>query len=184
MGWTIAAAVAVAVVVVVVSGVVWASARRTRELQRQFGPEYGRTVATVGEQQEAEDELRRRTKRREQLTILPLSESDQRAFSQRWEATQARFVDTPAIAVEDADRLISDVMTVRGYPVENFEQQAADVSVDHPEVVAEYRAGHRLAGANGPQQASTEDLRRAIVHYRALFKALVTDTDKQSEARQ
>ena len=159
-----------------------ASARRTRRLQRQFGPEYGRTVAQVGERHAAEEELLERTKRREQLAIVPLSEHDQRVFSQRWKATQARFVDEPATAVEDADRLIGDVMGVRGYPVENFEQQAADVSVDHPDVVAEYRAGHRLAEANDRQQASTEDLRQAMVHYRALFERLVAATDQQPEA--
>ena len=176
------AVVAVVLVVVVVSGALLASARRTRRLQRQFGPEYGRTVAQVGEQHAAEEELLERTKRREQLAIVPLSEDDQRVFSQRWKATQARFVDEPATAVEDADRLIGDVMGVRGYPVENFEQQAAVVSVDHPDVVAEYRAGHRLAEANGRQQASTEDLRQAMVHYRALFERLVAATDHQSDA--
>jgi hypothetical protein len=165
-----------------VSGALLASARRTRRLQRQFGPEYGRTVAQIGEQHAAEEELLERTKRREQLAIVPLSEHDQQVFSQRWKATQARFVDEPATAVEDADRLIGDVMGVRGYPVENFEQQAADVSVDHPDVVAEYRAGHRLAEANSRQQASTEDLRQAMVHYRALFERLVAATGQQSEA--
>jgi hypothetical protein len=175
------AVVAVVLVVVVVSGALLASARRTRQLQRRFGPEYGRTVAEVGEQHAAEEELLRRTKRRERLAIVPLSERDQRVFSQRWKATQARFVDDPATAVEEADRLIGDVMVVRGYPVENFEQQAADVSVDHPDVVAEYRAGHRLAEVNGRQQASTEDLRQAMVHYRALFERLVTATDQPSE---
>ena len=176
------AVVAIVLVIIVVSGALLASARRTRRLQRQFGPEYGRTLAQVGDQQAAEEELLERTKRRQQLVIVPLSEHEQAVFSQRWKATQARFVDEPATAVEDADRLIGDVMCVRGYPVENFEQQAADVSVDHPDVVAEYRAGHLLAQANTRQQASTEDLRQAMVHYRALFERLVSATGHQSAA--
>lgn len=178
MVWAI---VAVVVVVVVVGAALWARARRTRQLQSRFGPEYGRTVERFGDHNAAEAELRERTKRREKLPITPLSNEDREVFSARWDATQARFVDEPATAVQDADRLIGDVMRVRGYPVENFEQQAADVSVDHPDVVAEYRAGHRIAEANDRQDASTEDLRQAMVHYRALFRSLVTEIPEHAE---
>jgi hypothetical protein len=178
MVWAI---VAVVVVVVVIGGALWARVRRTRQLQRRFGPEYGRTVERFGEPHAAERELIERTRRREQLVITALSDEERMTFSSRWDATQARFVDDPAAAVADADRLIADVMRVRGYPVEGFEQQAADVSVDHPEVVAEYRAGHRIAEANDRQQASTEDLRQAMVHYRALFQSLVTETPEHAE---
>jgi hypothetical protein len=172
MVWAI---VAVVIVVVVVAGALSFRARRTRQLRSRFGPEYGRAVEQFGDHTAAEQELRQRAKRREQLTITPLDPQDQQVFSSRWDATQARFVDEPATAVADADRLIADVMRVRGYPVETFEQRAADVSVDHPHVVSEYRAGHAIAEANDRQRASTEDLRQAMVHYRALFETLVSD---------
>jgi hypothetical protein len=178
MVWAI---VAVVVVVVLVGAALLARVRRTRQLQSRFGPEYGRTVEQLGDHDAAERELRDRTKRRERLTITPLSGEERKVFLSRWDATQARFVDQPATAVGDADRLIADVMRVRGYPVETFEQQAADVSVDHPDVVAEYRAGHAIAEANDRQQASTEDLRQAMVHYRALFERLVTDANEPVE---
>jgi FtsZ-interacting cell division protein ZipA len=175
------AIVAIVVVVILVGGALWARARRTQQLRDRFGPEYGRTVEELGDHHAAEENLRERVKRREQLAITPLSAEERRVFSTRWDETQARFVDEPATAVGDADRLIADAMRARGYPVETFEQQAADVSVDHPEVVSEYRAGHAIADANGRQQASTEDLRQAMVHYRALFDRLVNETDEQPE---
>jgi hypothetical protein len=178
MVWAI---VAVIVVVIVVGAALWARARRTRQLQSRFGPEYGRVVEQFGDHHAAEEELRERTKRREKLSISSLSAEERAVFSSRWDATQARFVDQPATAVDEADRLIADVMRARGYPVETFEQQAADVSVDHPDVVAEYRAGHAIAEANGRQQASTEDLRQAMVHYRALFDSLVAEANEHVE---
>jgi hypothetical protein len=138
-------------------------------------------VEQFGDHHAAEEELRERTKRREKLSISSLSAEERAVFSSRWDATQARFVDQPATAVDEADRLIADVMRARGYPVETFEQQAADVSVDHPDVVAEYRAGHAIAEANGRQQASTEDLRQAMVHYRALFDSLVAEANEHVE---
>jgi hypothetical protein len=149
------------------------AARRRRGLQETFGPEYDRTVAEAPTRREAESELLEREKRREQLDVRPLEAAAQERYRKQWHRAQERFVDDPAGAVRDADRLIRDVMRERGYPVQDFEQRAADVSVDHPEVVANYRAAHGISVANERGRASTEDLRTAMVHYRSLFTELL-----------
>jgi hypothetical protein len=168
--------VLIAVAVVLVLGiVVWQvmARRRTGKLQEQFGPEYDRAVGTADSKREAEAELQAREERRRELEIRPLSQAARDRYAETWRSVQAQFVDDPGAAVARADDLIRAVMSERGYPVENFEQRSADVSVDHPHVVENYREGHRLAQASGDGEGSTEDLRQAMRHYRALFDDLV-----------
>jgi len=157
--------------------------RRSRKLREQFGPEYDRTVAEAGDRKEAESRLQERTARRQRLDVVPLDPADSDRYVEAWRQTQARFVDEPAEATREADRLITAVMRQRGYPVDDFEQRAADVSVDHPQVVDDYRAAQAIASANERSEASTEDLRQALVHYRSLFEELLevdrTDNDRQ-----
>ncbi|TMK96041.1 MAG: hypothetical protein E6G42_00465 [Actinobacteria bacterium] len=161
--------------VVVLAVVVWSAlrTRRTRTLKEGFGPEYDRTVADAPSKREAEAELSDRQKRREELDVKPLSPGARERYVELWQATQARFVDDPGGAITEADLLIQQVMRERGYPVEDFEQRAADVSVDHPDVVNNYRAAHGISIAHERERASTEDLRRAMVHYRSLFDDLL-----------
>ena len=147
--------------------------RRTGRLQQQFGPEYDRAVDSADSRRKAEAELQAREERRRELEIRPLTEAARNRYLETWRITQAQFVDDPRGAVRSADSLIQSVMADRGYPVEDFEQRAADISVDHPEVVENYREGHRLAGASAAGDESTESLRQAMRHYRALFDELV-----------
>jgi hypothetical protein len=149
--------------------------RRSRRLQDSFGPEYDRTVTETGDRRAAEAELLERTERREQFDIVPLEAEARARYVEAWRHTQAQFVDEPAEATREADRLITSVMRDRGYPVDDFEQRAADLSVDHPQVVDDYRAAHAIAVANDRSEASTEDLRQALVHYRSLFEDLLED---------
>jgi hypothetical protein len=149
--------------------------RRSRRLQDRFGPEYDRTVEQAGDRRAAEAELRERAERRQKLDIIPLEPEARARYIEAWRNTQAQFVDEPAEATREADRLITSVMRDRGYPVDDFEQRAADISVDHPQVVDDYRAAHAIAAANDRSEASTEDLRQALVHYRSLFEELLED---------
>ena len=149
--------------------------RRSRRLQDTFGPEYERTVEQAGDRRAAETELQERAQRRETFEIVPLEPEARARYVEAWRNTQAQFVDEPAEATREADRLISSVMRDRGYPVDDFEQRAADLSVDHPQVVDDYRAAHAIAAANDRSEASTEDLRQALVHYRSLFEELLED---------
>jgi hypothetical protein len=169
--WVLIAIVVVAVLAVVV----WQALarRRTGRLQQQFGPEYDRTVGTADSKGDAEAELQAREERRQQLEIRPLSQTARDRYLESWQTVQAQFVDDPRGAVAGADSLIQSVMAERGYPVDAFEQRAADVSVDHPQVVENYRQGHRLAQASADGSDSTEDLRQAMRHYRALFDELL-----------
>jgi uncharacterized membrane protein YqiK len=149
--------------------------RRSRKLQETFGPEYDRTVSETGDRRAAEAELLERTGRREGFDIVPLEPEARARYVEAWRNTQAQFVDEPGEATREADRLITSVMRDRGYPVDDFEQRAADLSVDHPQVVDDYRAAHAIAAANDRSEASTEDLRQALVHYRSLFEDLLED---------
>jgi hypothetical protein len=176
--WVVIAAAAVILVVAATS--VWVAKRkqqRTERLQTKFGSEYARTVDVAGGRKAAEADLTQRQERVSKLELRPISESEKNAFTSRWQATQARFVDEPGGAVTDADSLVSEVMQARGYPVGDFEQRAADVSVDHPQVVSNYRAAHAIAVSHSRASASTEDLRQAMVHFRALFTDLLETTD-------
>jgi hypothetical protein len=147
--------------------------RRTARLQEAFGPEYDRAVHATGDQREAESELGARQKRRAGLDIRPLDSMARQRHAEAWRVAQERFVDSPGDAVREAERLVTVVMRERGYPIEDFETRAADVSVDHPRVVENYRAAHRIAQANEGDGAETEDLRQAMVHYRTLFQELL-----------
>jgi len=170
-GWILIAAAAVVIVALVAWGVM--KQRRTKQLQEQFGPEYGRTRQEAKSKRAAESELAARQARREKLDIRPLSASARERYTARWQTVQAEFVDNPDGAVASADELIQAVMEDRGYPVEQFESRAADISVDHPQVVDNYRQGHRLAQQSAKGNGSTEDLRQAMRNYRALFEELV-----------
>jgi FtsZ-interacting cell division protein ZipA len=161
--------------------------RRSRKLQDKFGPEYDRTVEQAGDRRSAEAELVQRAERRAELNIVPLEPEARTRYMEAWRNTQAQFVDEPVEATREADRLITSVMRDRGYPVDDFEQRAADISVDHPQVVDDYRAAHAIAAANDRSEATTEDLRQALVHYRSLFEELLedrhTDRPRTEEAR-
>jgi hypothetical protein len=164
--------------VVVVLGLValaWRamSKRRTGQLKERFGPEYERSKTEAGSRREAEAELKARETRREGLDIRPLSAEARDRYSASWKQVQNRFVDQPGAAVTEADRLVSAVMSDRGYPMDDFDQRSADISVDLPHVVDDYRAAHAISMANDHGKASTEDLRQAFVHYRSLFDELL-----------
>ena len=148
-------------------------ARRRRGLQRTFGPEYDRVVADAPNRRDAEAELTERRARREQLEIHDVRPTVRSRFADRWRQIQERFVDDPDTAILEADALIQEVMHDRGYPVEDFERRAADLSVDHPQVVENYRAAHAISVARARGEATTEDARVALVHYRSLFEELL-----------
>lgn len=156
---------------------------RTKRLRERFGPEYDRTVKETGAKREAEAKLQQREKRVERFHIHPLEPTDRGRFEEAWRQIQARFVDDPDGALIDADRLIGEAMSAEGYPVLNFEQRASDISVDHPRVVENYREGHRIALLQQQRQASTEDLRKAMIHYRTLFDDLIGVHDPQEVPR-
>jgi predicted nucleic acid-binding protein len=156
--------------------------RRSRNLRDTFGPEYERTVEEAGDRRAAEAELQERTERRAEFDIVPLEPEARERYVEAWRHTQAQFVDEPAEATREADRLITSVMRDRGYPVDDFDQRAADLSVDHPQVVDDYRAAHAIAARNDRSEASTEDLRQALVHYRSLFEELLEDRHPEAAA--
>ena len=152
--------------------------RRTERLRAQFGgSEYTRAVREGGSKRHAEATLDERAQRVERLQIRPLAATDRARFVESWARVQARFVDGPGGAVTDADQLLGDVMSTRGYPVSDFEQRVADISVDHPLVLDSYRAAHHNAVRQARGQASTEDLRQAMIHYRTLFEELVSEPE-------
>ena len=154
-------------------GVVFARRQRTRRLRERFGPEYERTVDQLGDQDKAEEELQARVKHVESLDIKPLSQEQKERFAQEWRVTQEKFVDQPDVAIQEADRLVREVMREKGYPVDDFEQRAADISVDYPELVTNYRGMHTIASRSEQEDVSTEEMRQAMVHCRALFEELL-----------
>ena len=175
-------ALVVAVVVVVVGGIatmLYMRKRRTARLRGQFGgPEYARALQEGGSQRRAEAKLEKRAERVESFHIRALAPGDHARFVESWGKVQSRFVDSPGGAVTEADQLLGDVMLTRGYPVSDFEQRAADISVDHPLVMENYRAAHAIAARQTLGQASTEELRQAMIHYRTLFEELVGQPEK------
>ena len=167
------------IVAVVVLGVLFSAlrTRRSRSLQDQFGREYDRTVDRTGGRRDAERELAERQRRHDELELRPLSHDARERFLQQWQVTQGRFVDDPTGAVSEADDLVQRVMRDRGYPVDDFEQRAADISVEHPELGEKYRTANGIARASERGEASTEDLRHSVRHYRALFVELLEVDD-------
>jgi predicted nucleic acid-binding protein len=167
--------VVLAVVLVLVVLAVFAARQKSRKerAKEHFGSEYDRTVAERGSEHKAVSELREREERREKMDIRPLEPASAERYAESWQRAQAEFVDDPAGAIRRADTLVAEVMRERGYPVDDFEQRATDISVDHPEVVDNYRLAHAIAEANEEGKATTEDLRQAMVHYRALFQELL-----------
>jgi hypothetical protein len=170
--WVIVVSLLVAVIIGL-AAYIYFQKNRTQQLQRRFGPEYDRTVSRHRNQTEAETELRAREERVKKLHIVPLSSADAARFSEAWRDVQNRFVDDPSAAVEAADRQVRELMTKRGYPMGDFEQRAADISVDHASVVDHYRHAHDIALRSQRGAADTEELRKAIVHYRSLFDELL-----------
>jgi hypothetical protein len=168
--------VIVAVVVVIAAlAIAWIYAQRQRRerLRERFGPEYDRTVQSVGTAGRAEAVLAEREKRVSSYHIHKLNDADRRRYSEAWRRVQAKFVDDPAGAVTEADALVTEVMTARGYPMSDFDRRAEDLTVEHSNVVHHYRAAREIAGRHGRGAASTEDLRQALVHYRELFADLL-----------
>src|SRR5436190_21490189 len=188
--WIVIAAAAV----IVLLAILWSAtrAKRTRALQDTFGGEYDRTVEQTGDRRAAERELRGRQKQHDALDLRPLSPESRDRYVRRWQSTQARFVDDPKGAVAEADRLVQEVMQERGYPTKDFERRLADISVDHPDLVEKYRTADGIARASERGEASTEDLRHSVRHYRSLFAELlesesdvedVDDVDSRDDGR-
>jgi hypothetical protein len=163
----------VVIVILVIAAWAYAKQRRHRQLRERFGPEYDRVVNQYGEPGRAERVLETRQTRVEKLEIKSLPGTARERYAQRWLEVQRRFVDDPGSAVAEADDLVSDVMSARGYPMGDFEQRSADISVNHPRVVENYRAAHDIALRHRRGEASTEDMRRAMVYYRSLFDELL-----------
>ena len=168
---------AVAAVVIVAGVAVWWTARmrRRHELQNRFGDEYEVVLDEHGSKRRADQELTARQARHDELDIRPLDPQLRLQYAEQWRSAQARFVDEPDAALEDADRLVEDVMAERGYPVGDVDRKIADLSVEHSDVLSHYRQAHDAAQESADGQATTESLRRGMVHYRALFEALLDD---------
>jgi hypothetical protein len=181
--WIVIAVVAV----IVIALIAWAVARkqRTSRLQNRFGPEYDRTLDRTDSKKDAELDLRDRARERDKLDIQPLTAAARTRYAEEWRVVQQRFVDQPEQAVKDADDLVTAVMKDRGYPMSDFDTQASLVSVDHPSVVENYRSGHGIRERITDGRTSTEEMRRAFVHYRSLFDELLGDepaTDRDEVA--
>ena len=171
--WIVIAVVVVLVIIVAVAAT--ASRRRRHHLQQRFGSEYDRTVEGADRRRAAERDLRDREARHDELELRPLSEAARQRYTEQWQDMQSGFVDRPQVAVADADRLITDLMRERGYPVDDFDTRSELVSVDHPDVVENYRTAHGIAARNVEGRTSTEDLRQAVISYRALFEEMLVD---------
>jgi hypothetical protein len=158
--------------------------RRSERLRQRFGPEYERAVAEGGDRRRAEAKLAERAERVKSYHLRTLAAADRANFLEAWNRVQAQFVDNPSAAVASADNLLGQVLAARGYPVSDFEQRAADISVDHPSVVQNYRTAHDIAVRHTRGEAGTEDLRKAIIHYRNLFEELVTEPAATARAEE
>jgi len=171
--WIVLAIVA-ALVVVVLAGWSYARARRRRALKDQFGPEYDRTVDSAGSRRKAEQELSGRERAHDELDIRPLSQTARNRYLEDWQRAERRFVDDPELAAREADSIVRGVLDDKGYPDDDFDSRAAAVSVDHPTMVARYRHGHEMVHGNGAKgEERTENLRKAMVDFRAVFEQLV-----------
>jgi uncharacterized protein YneF (UPF0154 family) len=165
--------VLVVVIAGVILGLVFARRNRSDKFHKDFGPEYDRTVQTMGGEKKAQTELNERQKHVKTLEIRPLSVSEHDRYLAEWTAVQSKFVDEPGQAIVDADHLIMEVMQIRGYPVSDFEQRAADISVKYPTLVSNYRGAREIAIKNKENLANTEELRQAMIYYRSLFDELL-----------
>ena len=171
-------------VLVILIGLATARQRRTKRLQEQFGPEYERTLKKMGDKREAETDLEDRIAHVNTLNIRSLSAEEVNRYALEWQDVQREFVDEPLLSLQKADRLIREVMKARGYPVEDFEQRVADISVNYPELVADYRGMHRIAIKKAPDAASTEEIRQAMIHGRALFENLISQESREEVSRE
>ncbi len=184
---TIVIAVVVVLVIGGLLGMAFTRRQRTKRLQERFGPEYDRTVREIGDQRRAEEELEARLDHVKALEIRPLSTEETDRFTREWQFAQAEFVDEPLAALQKANQLIKEVMSIKGYPVDDFEQRAADISVDYPNLVIDYRELRAIATKGVDEDVTTEEMRQAMVHARALFENLVhleahiVDTDQKEK---
>jgi len=176
--------VAIALVIVGLLGVVISRRQRTKKLQEKFGPEYDHIINERGDQRQAEHELAARLDHVKKLEIRPLSAEETGRFTSEWQATQAEFVDEPLTALQKADQLIREVMEAKGYPVADFEQQVGDISVDFPELVMDYRGLHLIAVKDPEEKVSTEEMRQAMVHGRALFENLMKNHEALTDVKE
>ncbi len=170
---TVIIVVAVLVIIGAILGLVFTRRSRSKQLQTKFGPEYDHTVETMGNEKKAQTVLDDRQKHVAALNIRPLSATERERYLADWASVKSKFVDEPGQAVVDSDRLIMEVMQVRAYPVSDFEQRAADISVTYPALVSNYRAARAIAIKNMDHQASTEELRQAMIYYKPLFEDLL-----------
>jgi hypothetical protein len=173
--------VVVLLIVLGIGAMVWARRQRSQRLQERFGPEYDHMIDVVKDETQAERELEERIARVEALDIRPLSAEEINRYALQWQETQREFVDEPLKSLQKADHLIQEVMKAKGYPVRDFEQRAADISVDYPELVTDYRGMHRIA-VKQAKDVNTEDMRQAMVHGRALFESLMKHEPKEDDS--
>jgi hypothetical protein len=178
--WIILAAT-VALGLVAIGAWLYTRRKQSHRLQEHFGPEYDRTVNELGSRTKGESELKAREKRVERLEILPLAPPEAARFSEAWQALQGRFIDNPKGVVVQAEQLVRELMEKRGYPMGDFERRAGDISVDHPDVVANYRSAQAIALRDQKGTADTEELRKAVVHYRSLFDELLEVRESRQE---
>jgi hypothetical protein len=178
--WIILAA-AVVLGLVAIGAWLYTRRKQSHRLQQHFGPEYDRTVSELGGRTKGESDLKAREKRVERLEILPLAPSEAARFTEAWRALQSRFVDNPKGVVVQAEQVVRELMEKRGYPMGDFERRAGDISVDHPDVVANYRSAQAIALRDQKGTADTEELRKAVVHYRALFDELLEVREPRQE---
>jgi hypothetical protein len=174
----------IAVAAIAVAGIQLARRKQTERLRAQYGPEYDRAVERADNPREAESELREREKRHKKLDLRDLDRKQKEDFERRWTELQGEFVDDPSGAVRGADKLVVEVMSARGYPVDDFDQRADDLSVSHPTVTQHYREARKIAKSNEDGSADTEDLRKAVTSYRSLVKALLNDGDSHDDDRE
>jgi len=179
--WTIVAAVVVVALLAAAAWRFYEKKKQSKRLQQRFGPEYGRTLGELGGRTKAESELKARETRVEHLSITPLTPAEAARFSQAWNALQGRFIDNPKGVVVQADQLVRELMLKRGYPMGDFERRAADISVDHPAIVENYRAAQAIAARDERGEADTEELRNAVVHYRVLFDEMLDVREAKAE---
>ena len=181
---TIVLAVIIALIIGGLIGMAFTRRQRTRRLQERFGPEYEHTLHELGDKRQTEHELEARIDHVKALEIRPLSAEEVDRYTTEWRATQSEFVDEPLVAIQKADRIIREVMKAKGYPVEDFEQRVADISVDYPELVTDYRGLHLIAVKEDDEMVSTEEMRKAMIHGRALFENLVNKVTLEEEGNE